>query len=185
MAVNWNAGLMRWKPYVDEKGQAYPLNHLHPLRYDVLLEGGHDKPELLVHVYVGFGMHCFTRKIADGDGSSSLYTDDRESRTFCHERYQLSKLLPEIARTLGVRQCGFAKNENFVTIDINGQGDSSVRYAVFFNVKAWKERGMNSVLVVIQSAYGLSLEKLVPSKGKIRFHVLLGHALRGTKPKKP
>lgn len=129
MAVNWKAGIMRWQPYIDESRRAYPLNHLHPFQYDVLLEGRPDKHETLVKVHVGFGMHCFTRKIEPGDASSSFYADDRESRTFCHKRYGLSKALPAIARTLIDRQCGFAKDENYVTVEIDGEGAETTRYA--------------------------------------------------------
>lgn len=176
---------MRWWPHKDKSGRAFPLNHLHPIRYAVLLEGKQGRPEVNVDVHVGYGMHCFTKKKETPDDPSDLYEDDRESRTFCHERYRLSRALPDIARTLVERQCGFAKDDNYVTIELQTKCGTSERYAVFFNVKAWKKQGKNSVLVVIQSAYLLSSGKPNPSKGKVRFKVLLGHALRGTKPRKP
>ncbi|MFP5196418.1 hypothetical protein PQ786_13775 [Alcaligenes faecalis] len=177
---------MRWKPHRDKDGNAFSLSHLHPLRYEVVLPASANLPEVHVNVHIGFGMHCFTRKIEEDDEPTSSYSDNRESRTFCHERYHFSMHLPEIAKTLATRQLGFAKDENYVTIDVNDIGDTTVRYAVFLNVKAWKKgEEKNSVLVVIQSAYVLSAGQTIPGKGKVRFSVLLGHALRGTKPKKP
>jgi hypothetical protein len=56
---------------------------------------------------------------------------------------------------------------------------------VFFNVKRWVTEGEKGALVVIQSAYPLEATKPEPGRGRIGFKVLVGHALRGTKPKAP
>lgn len=176
---------MRWRPYVDGAGHAYGLSHLHPFRFEVDLEARAGLAARTVHVHVGFGMHCFTRKAEDGDDSGRHYADDRETRTFSPERYQLSRELPKIVRTLGLRRCGFAKDDNYVTVDLPTVDGQSIRYAVFFNVKAWKERGQDSVLLVVQSAYVLSAGKPNPGKGRVGFNVLLGNVLRGVKPRKP
>lgn len=176
---------MRWKPHVDGAGQAFGLSHLHPFRYEVTLEAKAGLPARVVLVYVGFGMHCFTRKTEGGDDPSSHYADDRETRTFSPERYQLSRELPKIVRTLGLRRCGFAKDDNYVTVDLPSVDGQSIRYAVFFNVKVWREQGRDSVLLVVQSAYVLSAGKPDPGKGKVGFNVLLGNVLRGQRPRKP
>jgi hypothetical protein len=113
MGVNWNEGVMRWIPYVDANGRAYPLNHLHPFQYDLVF--GED---VRVRIRVAFAMHCFTRHCADDDDPSRYYKDHREIRTFCPDRYALSPRLPVIARELTTRKCGFAKEENYVTTDV-------------------------------------------------------------------
>lgn len=77
MGVNWDQGMMRWKPHLDDSGEYHPLNHLHPFRFALSLPTGD------VTISVGFAMHCFTRACIDDDEASSLYTDDREERTFC------------------------------------------------------------------------------------------------------
>lgn len=150
------------------------------------MEAHNGRPAVTVTVQVGFAMHCFTRGIQAGDQSWEHYTDDRETRTFCHQRYGLSRQLPAIARTLATRSCFFARDDNFVTIDLptNAGNGPPVQYAVFFNVKLMKEEP-NTVMLVIQSAYQLSPGKSSLSTEKIRFKVLLGHALRGSKPQKP
>ena len=39
--------------------------------------------------------------------------------------------------------------------------------------------------LMVQSAYVLDPERPAPGKGRIHFHALLGHVLRGTTPKLP
>lgn len=185
MGVGWHAGLMRWKPHQDKDGIVYPLNHLHPFRYEVAMPAKDARPATTVQVHVGFGLHCFTKKIESEDCPGDLYRDDRESRTFERRRYRLSKHLPSISRTLSERRCAFAKDENYVTVEVTDIDGSTCRLAVFFNIKRWRQQGPLAVLLVIQSAYALDPDKAEPGRGKIGFNVLLGHALRGTRPRRP
>lgn len=103
---------MRWAPFVDAEGQAFPLHHLHPFRYQLETTDGRT-----VEIRVAFAMHCFTRGGKVARDASNLYKDEREVRTFCHGRYALSSRLPLITRELETRKCGFAKHENYLTID--------------------------------------------------------------------
>ena len=63
-------------------------------------------------------MHCFTHSVRDGESYSSdlEYRYGNETRVFDEERYDLSKLLPEIVRTISDRKCYHAKDRNFFTI---------------------------------------------------------------------
>ena len=97
-------------------------------------------------------------------------------RTFDELRWKLSFELRSIVESLPRRRLGFAKDNNFVYVDLN-----EVRYGVFFNLL--KQKG-NNVLLIVQSAYQLDPHKPNPSKGAIGFNVLLGHTMRGTKPHK-
>ena len=182
MGVNWNAGNVRWKPHTNARGQSFPLPHLHPFRFKYQLPAFLDKPEKEVTIQVGFGLHCFTRKCKPDDPESEFYRDDREERTFDYGRYELSKHLKQIAQSLDRRRCEFGRQDNFLTVDLVTHQDVQVCYGVFFNLR--KLRG-NEVLLVIQSAYELNPTKPVPRIGKIGFKVLVGHTLRGTKPKRP
>ena len=176
---------MRWWPHKDINGRQYSLSHLHPFRYEVVMPAKDGRPETAVAVHVGFGMHCFTKKIELEDDLGDLYADNRERRTFDRQRYELSRQLREIVRSLQGRSCAFASSENYVTVDVTAENGAMLRYGVFFNLKRWHERGQNAVLLVVQSAYCLDPQKPNPSRGKIGFNTLLGHALRGTRPRSP
>ncbi|MEO8460651.1 MAG: hypothetical protein ABI451_08990 [Dokdonella sp.] len=184
MTVNWTAGLVRWMPY-SRRGTVFPLNHLHPFRYEVTIPASEKDPKRVVMVHVGFALHTFTRERDSSTPSEEVYSDDRESRMFDDVRYELSKLLPEIIRSLGRRHCAFAKQDNYVTVEATMFSGETVNYGVFFNLKRWKERGPMAVLLVVQSAYVINVAKRSPAQGKITFRSLLLHALRGTKPRKP
>jgi hypothetical protein len=70
---------------------------------------------------------------------------------------------------------------NYATFDI---GDGTT-YAVYFDLMRYKARGSNTVLLMVESAYVHDPEKPDTTEGRISFNALLGHALRGTKPKPP
>ena len=180
MGVNWNEGMMRWKPHADAAGKAYPLNHLHPFRYTLAVN--HSGGLVEVEIRVAFAMHCFTRACADGDGDSQLYRDARETRSFCPDRYTLSWQLPGIVRTLAERRCSFAKADNYMTIDMQTVDGAAVQYGVFFNVMRMDG---NAVLLTIQSAYQLAAGKQVPGRGSVRFARLVELTLAGIKPRAP
>jgi hypothetical protein len=55
-----------------------------------------------------------SRAIEAHDGDNEIYRDNRETRTFCPERYQRSFDLPNIIRTLERRRCEFARGMSVV-----------------------------------------------------------------------
>jgi hypothetical protein len=185
MGTHWNSGLIRWQPHIRSTGQARPLNHLHPFRFEHALDAINGKMGGEITVCVGFGLHCFTRKLNRGAEPVEPYSDERETREFDHDRYELSKHLPTIVRSLATRPCGFGRNDNFVSVDVLGNSGESTRYAVFFNMKRWPRMGPRSVLLVVQSAYRIQPDKPKPFLGRISFDALIRHALKGTRPKLP
>jgi hypothetical protein len=70
---------------------------------------------------------------------------------------------------------------NYVTV----QTADGERCAAFFELRRLKTLGSNAVQSMVQSAYVLDPERPAPGKGRIHFHALLGHVLRGTTPKLP
>jgi len=175
-------------PHVDGAGQAYPLNHLHPFR--IMMQVG--RQEVLLSV--AFAMHCFSRGSVEDDDPADFYTDDREQRTFCRERYALSRLLPSIVHDLPIKPCLFARDDNFVAIETVSPYGQVLKYGVFFNLKRWKDVDIDptdaadlkaDVLLTIQSAYCLDPNKTLPGRGKIKFVRLVELTLQGVKPKPP
>lgn len=194
MAINWNAGSLRWWPHVDGEKHSYSLAHLHPFRFEYTLPAEKGHAERTLKIQVGFGLHCFTRKRLEADAEGAKYSDDREVRTFDHERYELSKQLRRIVENLVTRQCRFAKHENFLVVEIITADGQTIEYGVFFNVKRLKRseplnpplpEPLPELLLVVQSAYKLDPEKSRPhGHDKIHFKALIGHAVRGTSPKR-
>lgn len=180
MGSNWNEGMMRWAPYVDASGRAYPLNHLHPFRYQLNVGGANS-----IDIHVAFAMHCFTRAKADGDHPVQFYADQRETRSFCFSRYEQSVRLPTIVRELAIRKCGYAKDENYVTVDVQKADESHVTYGVFFNVRQLKKSEGEAVQLTVQSAYELAADGKLPSRGSIKFQRLVELTLAGIKPRPP
>lgn len=185
MGISWRDASMFWRSHVDGAGNEYSLNHLHAIEYEIDLPAKGNHTAKKVHILVGFGLHCFTRECQPADLACEHYRDDREVRTFDHDRYELSKNLPGIARSLSGRKIMFAKNENYTTIDVCTLTGVAVRYGVFFNLRRLKHGSPGTIQLIVQSAYRLDPAKPEPGKGKVGFNVLLNHALQGTRPTKP
>jgi hypothetical protein len=180
------AGLIQWQNHAPRSGESYCLKHLHPIEFDHVMPPSKAHPGVTVKVHVSFGLHTFTRDIKAGDPPEDDYSDNRETRCFCHERYKHSHRLPTIVREIPTcRKLYFSRTIsgliNYATFD----SDGGKTYAVFFDVMLYKKRGPNTVLLTVESAYELYENKRDSRDGRINFNVLLGHALRGTKPKPP
>lgn len=74
----------------------FPLNHLHPFRLAHPLTAAKGHPSRHVLLHVGFGLHCFS--IKPRSVGADLVSDNRETRTFDAERYELSRELPQVIR---------------------------------------------------------------------------------------
>ena len=185
MGVNWDSGLIYWKDHPPGGAERYSLAHLHPFIQEIELAATEKHSARIVQLHVSFGLHTFTRAVQAHDRDGDLYWDNREVRTFCPARYKRSLELPGIIRTLETRRCEFARGErgniNYVTIEL-ASGD---RYAAFFDLRRFRKVGPNAVHLTVQSAYVLDPSKPSPGRGRIHFHALLGHTLRGTIPRRP
>jgi hypothetical protein len=185
MGVNWDSGVLFWKDHTPSATEHYTLLHLHPFVQRIELAATGKSPARTAELYVAFGLHTFTRAIEAGDGHHQFYRDNREARTFCATRYRRSFELPAIIRTLETRRCEFARGMsglvNYVTVETT----DGERYAAFFELRRLKAVGPTAVQLMVQSAYVLDRDKPAPGKGRIHFHALLGHVLRGTTPRPP
>jgi hypothetical protein len=176
---------VQWKPFTFG-GECYDLSHLHPhtCRYQQPAKG--DKPARTYTVDVIFSLHCFTRGLFDNEtvDDAMCYADDRETRRFDFERYELSKQLPGIIEELGKRKCYHTGHDNFFSvalIDANGQ---SVEYDIFFTASRSSRKGV--VNLYVQSAYKRDVEhgNRPRMKSPIGFYVILFNVLNN-RPIKP
>lgn len=185
MGVNWDSGVLFWKNHKPSTTEHYALSHLHPFLQRIELAAINRNPTRMVDLHVAFGLHTFTRASEPGDARHELYGDNRETRTFCPIRYRRSFELPNIVRTLEKRRCEFARGfsglVNYVTVEFA----DGARYAAFFELRRLKTVGPNALQLMVQSAYVLDSDRPAPGKGRVHFHALLGHALRGTVPRPP
>jgi hypothetical protein len=180
------AGLIAWEDHTPRAGERYCLKHLHPTEFDHEMPAKGKLPAVSVKVYVYFSMHTFTHAIMADDAPEDDYSDNRETRCFCRERYALSHRLPDIVREIPKsRPLFYSRSKsglvNYATFDVGG----GVTYAVFFDLMRYRSRGENTVLLTVLSAYAFSEGRSDPTEGRITFNAMLGHALRGTKPHPP
>lgn len=122
-------------------------------------------------------MHCFTRGLNghiretwQAIEEELIYSDAREKRIFCFSRYQLSFLLPEIAKQLDYRSCFHTGKGNFFTIELSDQQE----YEIYFKVS---KSGKGLLRLFIESAYVRDKEHSSsrPKKKKISFFVIAYH----------
>jgi hypothetical protein len=179
VSVNWAAGLMRWMPYVAVSGKAYPLNHLHPFRFTLILITPPGSDGLPVDLEIGFSMHTFSRGRRADDSSEEVYSDPRECRIFDEERYVLSHRLPDIVRNLSSGKCYHARNQNYLSVVCISESNGACEYRIFFVLQRSKRAPASPrtcVRLIVQSAYPAP----PTARGKespIRFPVLLRRVL--------
>ena len=92
--------------------KTYQLNHLDEFNWEFIQPAIKDKPEKRYDFVIEFGLHCFTRGLNSHTQETwqaiepeLIYSDSRENRIFCFSRYELSYLLPEIAKQIDHRSC--------------------------------------------------------------------------------
>ncbi|HEJ9418606.1 hypothetical protein JEP11_17630 [Proteus mirabilis] len=81
---------MYWDPFVYD-GQRYDFIHLKPKNICVKRKATEFFPEKNIRIFLSYTNHCFTKHFGCDD---ALFEDS--GRFFCTERYEGSKLLPEL-----------------------------------------------------------------------------------------
>lgn len=174
---------MRWNPFT-HSGQEYDLSHLHPFSMEVLQPAQGDKPERIYGVDVIFSLHCFTRSVQEGDDETLAYSDNRETRTFCFDRYKYTQYLPAVIRKINERTCYQTGKGNFLTIEILTDENEQVEYEIYFEASKSGKKPAR-VNLYVQSAYvrdqGREYRK---TRRKIRFSIIAYNVLHN-KPIKP
>jgi hypothetical protein len=157
--------MIKWNDFT-LSGKDYPLSHLWPEIWTYTQAPKGDKPGINYNIRVIYSLHCFTKKIAIGDDENLKYSDDRETRTFCFDRYKSSLLLPEIIKRLGEGYVYNTDRQNFMRIS-----DGILKgYEVYFTALKSKEPTVD-IQLYISSAY-LRTRGYSPKAGKIRFSVI-------------
>jgi len=177
---------MEWRAF--RHGQeTYDLCHLDPKTITYVQEAKGNKPERTYTVEVIFSLHCFTRGLKAGEGCDPAlyYSDDRETRVFDFQRYQLSKRLPALVEGLSKRKCYHSGKGNFFTVElVDEQARSRVEYEIYFTASRASKKGI--VNLYVQSAYVRDREhQNRPHRKPIGFHIILYNVLNGIEIKVP
>ena len=150
-----------------------------PFKFDCVLPTNQQFAERVVIIQVSFTSHAFTRDCEADEVPHPHYSAPGEARRFDHERYKLSKLLPDIIRNIGNRKCFFAKYDNFFVFELpEGIPDDSEYWVFFFLERADKDEGY-ALHLIVQSAYvgqrdrSRRPEKANPANGGVRMPFLL------------
>lgn len=172
---------MKWKSFTYQETE-YDLTHIHPFEWSLTVPAANKRPERTYQLNVTFGLHTFTHgEQPDEDTEGLLYRDSRETRVFDFIRYELSKQLPEIVKSLGERRCFHTNHGNFFTIELVDQEGRPDEYEVYFKLSRSGERGKLNLF--IQSAYIRSdgYQSSQPKKRKIGFQVIAYNVMQGKK----
>ena len=130
----------------------FARNRLHPFRYPLLLPEKLNRESREVEIRVAFSEPTFTRGCSIAEDPDYHYsTAPRDLRKFCPNRYELSKILPDVVRSLDVRKCFFTDRNNYFVVELPEPLPAGFEYRVFFDVRGVAEP--NAVLLFIQSAY--------------------------------
>ena len=171
-----------WKNFI-LNDDIYDLSHLNAQWVEYLDQTDEQKP-IAYKFIVTYGLHCFTKDSDDVSSEESqllMYSAPKESRQFNFERYQLSKHLPSIIKSLGEKEtlvchAGYGKFATVKILDSNGREvDYYVAFAVFKEVKKLR--------LHVQSAYP-KYEGIGKVK-KVGFFVIAKNLLNNKKLPKP
>jgi hypothetical protein len=173
-------------------GTTYDLGHLHPFFLEHRIDAIPAKPgrpgrtALDMRIYITFSHHCFTQSLQSAGSyqSDETYVGNGEARCFSADRWQLSHLLPSIARELPAKRLYHTRHHNYLTVEMAaGPGPVNGDYIIYF--RAQRSRAVD-VDIFIESAY-IRLDKphLQKSTWKMGFNAILMNVLQGRRPHPP
>ena len=139
-----------------------------------------------IEIRVAFSAHTFTSGCLISEVPDYHYsTGPRDLRKFCTTRYELSKILPDVARSLDNRKCFFTDRNNYFIIELPDALPADREYWVFFDVRGVPDP--DAVLLFIQSAYAGDAKKTPRGRKaeKVGFRVLVRKALDGRRANRP
>jgi hypothetical protein len=182
MKFNTVQEVTNWRSFT-LNGKTYDLSHLDAQWIEYLDQK--DPEKLILYKFVvTYGLHCFTedlQELSPEERQLLMYGSPRESRPFNLKRYELSKQLPSIIKTLGdkktlVCHAGYG---NFAIVKILDLSGNEVNYFVPFTVFKESKKLRLHVLSAYPKDEGVGKVK------KVGFFVIAKNLLHNRKPPKP
>lgn len=168
-----------WRPFIYQS-KTYDLSHLHPFEIEIVQEAVNGKPDRRYCIQVLFSMHCFTVKELSED--ALRYSDSRETRRFCFDRYELSKRLPGIIRDIGNRKCFHTPHNNYFLVEVIQEDGNKTEYEIYFKLsRSGKKKLLN---LFVESAY-VRDQRYKVSKAKRRKPIRFVILARNVEEKRP
>lgn len=168
---------MEWKPK-KISGQIYDLNHLHDFKLEVKSKA---EDATTYNVRVSFGFHCFTRDLVDTDAPDLHMVHDGEKRSFCFDRYELSKELVDAVKYAANGRAYFTQRANFIIVESLSQQNAP--YVIFFDIeKAKKADGYDAAMFVTSAHLRPDLPDKLPP---ITFATIVDYRIQGKQLKRP
>lgn len=189
---------MKAFPKFDYQGSEYDLTHLTAFSCDYIQPAKSDgTAEKRYRCIIEFSSHCFTRgenkrkgeKLSDVEPALH-YVTAKETRIFCFERYQVSKMLPQIMREISRSKCYFTSaDDKFLTISVTDKNGKKVDYEIYFSLQRAKSP-KHDVHIYINSAYIRDKDYkenhgTTVRKKPVGFFVLLHNTLVNKRIKRP
>jgi hypothetical protein len=124
-------------------------------------------------VTIRFSHHCFTEHPSPSDDPALSFVVGKEERTFDLGRWQLSRHLPTILKTLAERHISHTDHQSFFTVELVNQQGQSQDYEVYFEVS--KDNKTKRLYLTVKSAYTRDPSRITerPKSRKIRLLVIL------------
>jgi hypothetical protein len=168
--------VQQWKSF-NLSDEEYNLDHLNACKHIFT----HPKRNESYTLYFTFSHHVFTRSIKQTENvePAFIYPYPSDERVFDEIRFELSKNLPEIVKTLPEQFCYHGGYSRYCSCKISRSDGSVVDYQVVYRV--WKERG--KMRFHTESAY--PLEGRLGKVKKVDFWVICHNLLRGKKLPQP
>lgn len=168
------------------QGDPYVLSHLNDIDVTFQQDAAPGRTAKSYRFVVSFGLHCFTRGVNPRNGEnlsdfkSLHYSDQRETRIFCFERYRHSLRLPYIAQEISQRKCFNTGRGNFFTIELVDSDGVQREYEVYFKVSR-ESRGKLRLHIISAYTRDDAHDSAQPQKNKISFFVI-AHNIQAGKP---
>ena len=163
---------MKWNPF-HRDGNTYDLSHLHPFELELIQPAIGGDPERIYNFNVAFSLHCFSKAAEEGDNPVLEYSDNREIRMFCFDRYRLSFHLPDIIREIHTKHCNHSGKGNFFIVELMTDEGEHVEYEIYINVTKPTSKGTPKQLYVHSAFVRTKDSKPYRHKTKkIRFFVI-------------
>ncbi len=163
-----------WRNFTLE-GKVYDLSHLNASWIEYVDQRNADN-QIIYKFIVTYGLHCFTKDvqgISREEYQLLMYHAPKESRPFNFERYEFSKQLPTIIKSLASKEtlvCHAGHGKYAVVKLLNSKGCEVSYFVVFAAFRESKRLRLH-----IQSAY--PLDKELGKVQKVNFFVIAKNLL--------